>query len=95
LLVIVGTTIWLGENAQRYVDETFRSARPGFRRSNCAAHQSAESSQRGVGGLHGETTLNGRWQSGFIQLPRLLTAGEMSLSTGNISTAEFQRSRHL
>ena len=53
LLAIVGTTIWLGENAQRYVDETFlvRETRISAVELRSAL-QSAESSQRGflVGG---------------------------------------------
>ena len=53
LLAIVGTTIWLGENAQRYVDEAFlvRETRISAVELRSAL-QSAESSQRGflVGG---------------------------------------------
>ena len=44
LLAIVGTTIWLGENAQRYVDEAVQVRETaGYRRSNCAAHCRAPS----------------------------------------------------
>src|ERR1700689_1258612 len=53
LLAIVGMTIWLGENAQRYVDEAFlvRETRISAVELRSAL-QSAESSQRGflVGG---------------------------------------------
>jgi CHASE3 domain sensor protein len=53
LLAIVGTTIWLGENAQRYVDEAFRARETRISAVELrSALQSAESSQRGflVGG---------------------------------------------
>jgi two-component sensor histidine kinase/CHASE3 domain sensor protein len=53
LVAIVGTTIWLGENAQRYVDEAFRVREARISAVELrSALQSAESSQRGflVGG---------------------------------------------
>lgn len=53
LLAIVGTTIWLGENAQRYVDEASRVRETRISAVELrSALQNAESSQRGfmVGG---------------------------------------------
>src|ERR1700712_2638445 len=53
LLAIVGTTIWLGENAQRYVDEASQVRETRISAVELrSALQSAESSQRGflVGG---------------------------------------------
>src|ERR1700748_665439 len=53
LLAIVGMTIWLGENAQRYVDEAARIRDTRISAVELrSALQSAESSQRGflVGG---------------------------------------------
>ena len=53
LLAIVGTTIWLGENAQRYVDEASQVRETRISAVELrSALQNAESSQRGflVGG---------------------------------------------
>src|SRR6476660_2820651 len=53
LVAIVGTTIWLGENAQRYVNEAFRAREARISAVELrSALQSAEASQRGflVGG---------------------------------------------
>ena len=53
MLAIVGTTIWLGENAQRYVDEASRVRETRISAVELrSALQNAESSQRGflVGG---------------------------------------------
>ena len=53
LLAIVGTTIWLGENAQRYVDEASQVRETRISAVELrSAMQNAESSQRGflVGG---------------------------------------------
>ena len=48
LLSIVGTTIWLGENAQRYVDEAFLARETRISAVELrSALQNAESSQRG------------------------------------------------